>query len=128
MSHHTIYRTMLTGITQDFLRSTIQSLAEQLGAQVRTHVQDYYGDWTKVPIALKTKDLPMGIGFSVGKEGSLRIEGDEFGYRDEFQRISTVAESYLKACMAIQKARQLNPTAQAQTKIVGKQVVLELVW
>lgn len=126
MSHYSIYKTRLANVTVDLLKQAITSMARQIGAEVVTSVKDYYKHPYLVTIGLKNKNLPNGIGFGVSDEGTLTVHGDSYGQANEWNRLQTLSENYIKAYKVAQNALAIHPTARINTKIQEKAVILEV--
>jgi len=126
MSHYSVYKTKIGHVSADLLNRAIRSLAEQINAEVITEVKDYYGATHKVLVGLKTVGVPRGIGFGVDENGNLTVHGDEYD-QSEFNKISTLAQNYVKAYKVAQTARMAYPTANIQIKPKQKEVILEVV-
>lgn len=126
MSHFTIYKTKIGNVTFSSLKSAVESLARQISAVVCQEVEDYYGNKQKVAIGLRTKQLPMGIGFNISKEGMLQVQGDSFGVEEEFQKLQMLTTNYVKAYKCAIKAASMSSFARVQTKIEGQNVILEV--
>jgi len=127
MSHFSVYKTKLGNVTTTLLKQAIASLARQIGAEVVTTVKDYYNRSYNVTIGLKNENLPNGIGFGVSKDGVLTIDGDAYGQWKEFNRIKVLAQNYIKAYKVAQNALAIRPTAKIQTKVLQREVVLEVI-
>lgn len=128
MSHLTVYKTKLKNLNKQLLQNALQSLAGKIGANVTNFVNDYYGSKTHVDVALNVKSLPRGIGFSVDNQGNLLVKGDAYDYEPEFNRVSTLAENYVKAYMVAENARLKHPLAQMQIKPLQREVAMVVEW
>jgi len=127
MSHYSIYKTKLGNINAELLKLAITSLAREIGAEVVTAVFAWGEQKHEVTIGLKNTTMPRGIGFGVDKDGTLTIHGDAYRQAEEFNKIETLAQNYIKAYKVAAQARAVHPTAKMQTKIHEKEVILEMV-
>jgi len=127
MSHYSIYKTKVGNINAELLKQAIASLAREIGAEVVTAVFSWGDQKHDVLTGLKTANLPRGIGFGVDKDGTLTVHGDAYGQHEEFNRIQTLAQNYIKAYKVAQNARALNPRAKMQMTVRQKEVLLEVV-
>jgi len=127
MSHYSIYKTKLGNINAELLKLAITSLAREIGAEVVTAVFAWGQQKHDVTIGLKNAAMPRGIGFGVDKDGMLTIHGDAYRQAEEFNKIETLAQNYIKAYKVAAQARAVHPTAKMQTKIHEREVVLEMV-
>ncbi len=126
MSHFTIYTTDLKNITPQILEAAIKALASQIGADIVTKIEDYYGNVHDVTIGLKTQIMVRGIGFSV-ENTNLKIHGDNYGQVTEWDRVQTLAKNMIKAYQVAQKAQSLYPGSTMQTHIRNdKSVVMKI--
>lgn len=108
------------------MQQAINSLARQIGAEVVSAVMDFYGNKHDVLVGLKNNGCQRGIGFDVDKDGSLTVHGDVYGQEQEFNRLKTLAQNYIKAYKVAQNALALCPTAKIQTKVLEKAVIMEV--
>lgn len=110
-------------MTATLLKDALTSLAKQIGMQII--VLNISG---RVVIKLKSQALPKGIDFTLDKNETLVIEGyDEGYYKAEWDKVSTLAQNYIKAYKVTQNARNNVAGARVNVKIMQKQVILEVV-
>lgn len=123
MSHYSVYKTQIGNLTATLLKDAITSLGKQIGMQV---VSDIAG---RVPslVGLRSQALPSGIGFTLDQTGTLVVQGYSEYHRDEWSRVSTLAQNYIKAFKVAQTARNTVAAAKVNVKIMQKQVILEVV-
>jgi len=126
MSHYSIYKTKVGNINAVLLKQAIASLAREVGAEVVTSVFSWGDQKHDVLIGLRNNACPKGIGFGVDENGSLTIHGDAYGQVQEFNRLETLAQNYIKAYKVAQNALALCPTAKIQTKVLEKAVIMEV--
>jgi hypothetical protein len=126
MSHYSIYKTTLGNLNKQFMMQCIQALAKQIGAQLTSKVDVYGSQRFDVAIALKTKDLPNGIGFGVDETGHLTIHGDSYQYGTEYHRIQSLAENFIKAYQVATTARKVHPQSRCSVKALQHEVILEV--
>ena len=126
MSHYSIYKVALTGVSIDILKHAITSFARQIGAEIVSSVKwkEDYG--RTVEIGLKTRTLRNGIGFGVDSTGALTVHGYKEGQPAEFERVATLAQNYIKAFKVAQNARTMYPAPTMQMKVLEKEVILEV--
>lgn len=118
MSQYSVYKTKLGNLTATLLRDAITSLAKQIGMQVTSNITDREGF-----VELRSQALPRGIRFTLDKTGTLVIQGYNYGsYQAEFNRLSVLAQNYIKAYKVA-----LNAKAVLKTTVTEKQVILQVI-
>ena len=126
MSHFSTYKTQLRNVSVQLLQQAIKGFAQSINATLATSVQDFYGNKNNVGAGLVTQGLPNGIGFDIDAQGNLEVKGDSYGHEAEWQRVSNLAQNYIKAFKVAQTARNTHPTARMNMKVLRKQVILEV--
>ena len=76
MSHISRVKTKIKNANINLVRETVKALAKELNGEIVTEVKDYYGNTQKVDIGIKTKTFHRGGGFTVDKNGEVKIVGD----------------------------------------------------
>ena len=103
----------------------ITMLAQEIGAETKGYVTDYYGNRKTVDIALYPRDLPRGIGFTISNN-RLVIHGDPYRYKTEFTRYSELAKNYINSYKAIKTTIKLYPHARIKSRIRDRVVEVEV--
>jgi hypothetical protein len=125
MSQHSVYKTRIRIWDESIVINAIRELAAKLNATVTNYVKDYYGNRHEVLIGIMSPELPRGIGFNI-KDGKLTVEGDRYGYGYTFDRYKALAKEYVKAYITKKQIYRLYPAAKVETRIEGKEVVMEV--
>jgi len=76
MSHISRIKTKIKNANRNLVIAAVKALAKELNAEIVDEVRDYYGNRTKVDIGIKTQTFHRGVGFTVDKNGEVKIVGD----------------------------------------------------
>jgi hypothetical protein len=107
-------KTSIKNVNKQILECTLK----QIG-QITDYVEDYYGNKVKVDIAVKTKELPRGVGFNIKK--GLEVVGDPYGVAEAFNNVKEqVIQMYTSNIIANAVARMgyLIQVAKSEDKVV----------
>ncbi|VVB54749.1 Uncharacterised protein [uncultured archaeon] len=123
MSHISIWKLALKNIDKALLIAAIKALASELGYEITTEISLGLHNFD---IAMKSTNLRNGIAFRATQEGGVEIVGDSWGQKEEYNRISQLAPSFINAYKATQIAKNKNPNSQTKLKIEGTNVLVAL--
>jgi len=79
MSHISLIRVKIVDPDMELLRQAIDNLAREMGAELVSEIEDYFGNKTRVGLGIKNSTFFRGVGFEVGENGEVQLKGDFWG-------------------------------------------------
>ena len=65
-------------------------MAEELNGEQVYEIVDYYGKKRKVPLGIKTPQIPRGVGISIDSRGDVQCEADEWQAKGKIQNLKNL--------------------------------------
>lgn len=133
MSHISLLQTEIQeNVDKDLLIEAVKLTAEELNGEITSFVSDRYGRYyksyrgTKILIAIKTKEVPYGVG--IGLEGKkLVFIGDDEDL-SEFERIcDLIKRKYLELAVLI-ALKKRGYSIKTRKIEEGTQIIAKLRW
>jgi hypothetical protein len=78
MSHFSLIKIRIRNPDPALLRRAVEMIAEELGGELVTRIQDYYGRTMEVLLGIVNETFRRGIGVRVNERGEVEVVGDFF--------------------------------------------------
>jgi len=114
VSHISLVKISIRNPNISILRGAVKALAKDLGGELVTEVEDYYGNKTPVPLGVRNAVFPRGVGITV-EDGQVRLKGDFFDIpQHEVTHIQNCLVKNYTALATINSLRSLGYQVSAQ--------------
>jgi hypothetical protein len=81
MSHFSIIKIKNPNVT--LLKKAAELIAKEIGGEVVSRINDYYGRTMDCIIGIKSADFPRGIGIKINSSGEVEVVGDFWKVRPD---------------------------------------------
>jgi len=113
MSHISLVKVSIRTPNLSLLRRAVESLAEELRAEIVTEVHDYYGNSVSVELGIRNSVFWRGVGFVV-EEGELKLKGDFFDIEvSEVERLKSMLVKHYTVVAAVTALRNMGYEVKA---------------
>jgi len=113
LSHISLVRVSISSANLSLLRLAVESLAKEMGAQMVTEVEDYYGSRIHVDLAIRNSVFSRGVGFIVEK-GEVKLKGDFYDVKwSEVERLKSRLVKHYTAVAAVTALRNMGYEVEA---------------
>ncbi len=108
------------------LRQAMEVMAEEHNGFLSKEITDYFGEKSRVDLALITKKFPVGLGVNVDrKTGTLKFLYDDYGYDAKLieELKNQIKQNYTSLAVA-QALKDLNYRVELEENNAEKKVVI----
>jgi len=117
MSHFSLIKIKIKNPNVALLKKAVELIAKEIGGEVVSRINDYYGRAMECVAGIKSADFPRGIGVRINSSGEVEVVGDFWKVRPD------AVESFQKSLVQYYTALAMQTALQA----LGYQVQLNKV-
>ena len=126
MSHISLIRVKIQNPNVELLRQAVENLAREMGGELVSEIEDYYGNKTKVGLGIKSSVFLRGVGFEVDGNGEVNVKGDFWGI--SWKEVENLKLGLVKHYTALATATALrNMGYQVQSTKVKESIYIKAV-
>jgi hypothetical protein len=104
MSHFSLIKIKIKNPNVALLKRAVELIAKEIGGEVVSRINDYYGRTMDCIVGIKSADFPRGIGVKINSNGEVEVVGDFWKVRpDAVENFQKALVQYYTA-LAMQQA------------------------
>jgi hypothetical protein len=113
MSHFSLIRIKIKNPNVALLKRAVELIAKEIGGEVVSRINDYYGRTMDCIVGIKSADFPRGIGVKINSNGEVEVVGDFWKVRpDAVENFQKALVQYYTALAMQQALAQLGYQVQ----------------